>query len=89
MNMDYLLQQDRFHFHKSITLSGGYDVDKNDKEKLALSTLQDIEFVGANGKTKALYELSEYLYYFTQWGIITESEIINLLAFLQNINDDE
>lgn len=67
----------------------GYDVDKNDKEKLALSTLGQSEFIGANGKTKALYKLSEYLYYFTQWGIITESEITNLLAFLQNINDDE
>ena len=67
----------------------GYDVDKNDKEKLALSTLGQSEFIGANGKTKALYELSEYLYYFTQWGIITESEITNLLAFLQNINDDD
>ncbi len=56
---------------------------------MALSTLGQSEFIGANGKTKALYELSEYLYYFTQWGIITESEITNLLAFLQNINDDE
>ncbi|WP_231944795.1 MULTISPECIES: hypothetical protein [Helicobacter] len=42
----------------------GYDVDKSDKEKLALSTLQETHFVGANEKNKALYELSEYLYYF-------------------------
>ena len=76
-------------FSQKHYIEWGYDVDKSDKKKLALSTLQDIEFVGANGKTKALYELSEYLYYFTQWGIITESEIINLLTFLQNINDDE
>ena len=46
----------------------GYDMDKSDKEKLALSTLQPTEFQGANGKIKALYELSEYLYYFCSVG---------------------
>lgn len=44
----------------------GYDVNKGNKEKLALSSLQDTSFQGANGKIKALYELSEYLYYFVQ-----------------------
>ncbi|MGI0407232.1 hypothetical protein [Helicobacter turcicus] len=28
----------------------GYDVDKSDKEKLAFSTLQDSEFIGAKKK---------------------------------------
>lgn len=65
----------------------GYDVDKSDKEKLALSTLQNTQFIGANGKNKALYELSEYLYYFVQWGIINKAEIENLKAFLQHIKN--
>lgn len=67
----------------------GYDVDKSDKEKLALSTLEDTEFIGANGKRKALYELSEYLYYFVQWEIITKNEVDDLRVFLQNIKEYE
>ncbi|WP_300856699.1 restriction endonuclease [uncultured Helicobacter sp.] len=67
----------------------GYDVDKSDKEKLALSTLQETHFVGANEKNKALYELSEYLYYFVQWGIINKAEIENLCTFLQNLKNED
>ncbi|WP_334092892.1 MULTISPECIES: R.Pab1 family restriction endonuclease [Helicobacter] len=67
----------------------GYDVDKSEKEKLALSTLQETHFVGANGKTKALYELSEYLHYFVQWGIIDKAEIEKLCAFLQNLKNED
>lgn len=67
----------------------GYDVDKSDKEKLALSTLQETHFVGANEKNKALYELSEYLYYFVQWGIINKAEIENLCAFLQKLKNED
>ncbi|WP_163534706.1 R.Pab1 family restriction endonuclease [Helicobacter suis] len=63
----------------------GYDVDKSNLEKLALSTLPNTEFGGANGKYKALYELSEYLYYFVQWGLITKEEIRNLFATLETI----
>ena len=67
----------------------GYDVDKSDKEKLVLSTLQETHFVGANEKNKALYELSEYLYYFVQWGIINKAEIENLCTFLQNLKNED
>lgn len=65
------------------------DVDKSDKDKLALSTLPKSEFIGANGKVKALYELSEYVYYFYQWGMIAKDEIDALMAFLQNIKEEE
>lgn len=67
----------------------GYDVDKSDKEKLDLSTCKDTEFVGANGKKKALYELSEFIYYFTKWGIISIDEISEMLSFLENIKQNE
>lgn len=40
----------------------GYDVDIKNKEKLTLTTIPNIQFIGANGKTKALYELSEFLF---------------------------
>lgn len=64
----------------------GYDADKNDKEKLNLTSLKESEFIGANGKTKALYELSEYLFYFAKWGIVGANELDELLAFLKSVN---
>lgn len=67
----------------------GYDVDKSDKEKLTLSKLAHTSFQGANGKTKALYELSEYFYYFVKWSIISKSEVKHLITFLQNIKEVE
>lgn len=70
----------------------GYDVDKSNKEKLVLSTLQETHFVGANGKNKALYELSEYLYYFVQWGIIRKEELVSLtrtIELVQNFIDEK
>ncbi|WP_163532859.1 R.Pab1 family restriction endonuclease [Helicobacter suis] len=65
----------------------GYDVDKSNLEKLNLSTLPNTEFGGANGKYKALYELSEYLYYFVQWGLITKEEIEELLTTIEEIQE--
>lgn len=64
----------------------GYDADKSDNEKMNLTSLKNTEFIGANGKKKALYELSEYLFYFTKFGIIKINEIDNILKFLENIN---
>lgn len=61
----------------------GYDVDKNDRGKLDLSTCKDTEFIGANDNKKALYELSEFIYYFTKWGIITNSDIEKVEDFIQ------
>lgn len=60
----------------------GYDADKNDSKKLDLTSLKESEFIGANGKRKALYELSEYLFYFVHWDIITLDEVENLKTIL-------
>ena len=51
-----------------------------------LTSLKNTEFIGADGKNKALYELSEYLLYFTKWGIIKVNEINDILKFLENID---
>ena len=64
----------------------GYDADKSDNDKMKLTSLKNTEFIGANGKNKSLYELSEYLFYFTKWGIIRIDEINYILSFLENIN---
>ena len=67
----------------------GYDVITSDDKKLKLSTLQDSKFIGANGKEKALYELSEYLYYFYNMGIISKDEIKNLLNEINHIDNSK
>lgn len=67
----------------------GYDVDKSDREKLTLSTLPETNFMGANGKDKALYELSEFLFYFVQWGIISGDEIRLLGEFLKSLKQND
>jgi len=54
----------------------------NDKEKLERTTIKDKTFIGANGKEKTLYELSEYIYYFYKWGVIKKrSTLRNKIVF--------
>lgn len=67
----------------------GYDVITADTEKLEKTTLPDLRFMGANGKEKALYELSEYIKYFYDWNIITRQELVNIKTYLQNMSDDD
>lgn len=67
----------------------GYDVVVNDKDKLQLSTLPNKRFMGSNGKQKALFELSEYLYYFYSMNIINKDEIKQLLEDIMQIDDSK
>ena len=67
----------------------GYDVVTKEKKKLALTTLKKYTFTGANEKEKALYELSEYLYYFYEMDIISKDEIQKLLDEITNIDDNK
>lgn len=67
----------------------GYDVIVSEINKLKETTLQDINFIGSNGKNKALYELSEYIYYFYKWNVIDKIELINLKTFIENINNND
>ena len=67
----------------------GYDVVTSDSEKLEKTTLKDLRFIGANGKEKALYELSEYIKYFYDWNVITRQELIDVKTYLQNMTDND
>jgi hypothetical protein len=67
----------------------GYDVDVKDNKKMKYTTLPDERYTGANGKTKALYELSEYIYYFYRWGIIEKGTLLALKDFLQNLKTED
>ncbi|PIR41972.1 MAG: restriction endonuclease [Candidatus Yanofskybacteria bacterium CG10_big_fil_rev_8_21_14_0_10_37_15] len=67
----------------------GYDVVKRETEKLADSSLPETEFTGANGKTKALYELSEYIWYFHKWGVISREELESIINYLNAISNND
>ena len=60
----------------------GYDLEY---AKRSNSSLPHISFIGANRKKKVLYELSEYLYYFHSWDMITSSELKRIVEFLSNL----
>ncbi|MDR3290098.1 MAG: R.Pab1 family restriction endonuclease [Rickettsiales bacterium] len=62
----------------------GYDiVIGEDKE----TTLLDKTFIGSNGKKKALYELSEYIYYFYKWNILTKEKLQEIIKFVKNVEN--
>jgi hypothetical protein len=63
----------------------GYDVVIAETDKLEMTTLKNAQFTGANGKEKALYELSEYVYYFHKWGVITAEELRSIRDFLKEL----
>lgn len=62
----------------------GYDVEAKDKNK---SSVPHISFIAYNGKEKVLYELSEYLYYFYSWDMITSSELQSTFEFLSQLEE--
>ncbi len=47
---------------------------------------ESYHFIGANGKAKQIYELSEFLAYALQSGIITKDEVASLKDSIQNNN---
>lgn len=63
----------------------GYDVVKKETEKLKDSSLPETSFIGANGKEKALYELSEYVWYFYKWNILTGKDLEEIKSYLNGI----
>jgi len=83
------VRRDGFTLSNYVEWQIGYDVVKKEVDKLAESSLPHTEFIGANGKIKALYELSEYIWYFYKWDIISKEElkgVINYLNLIPNNN---
>ncbi len=62
----------------------GYDVEKKLIDK---SSLPHTSFIAYNRKKKVLYELSEYLYYFYSWNMITTSELQTTFEFLSQLQE--
>jgi hypothetical protein len=66
----------------------GYDVPAKEKEKLALTTLPDVRFTKIRKEAreiKALYELSEYVYWLAKWGLIAPKNLSLLATELATI----
>ena len=79
------VKRDGFSLSNYVEWQIGYDVVKRETEKLAESSLPETEFTGANGKIKALYELSEYIWYFYKWNIISRKELESIINYLNSI----
>ena len=83
------VRRDGFALSNYVEWQIGYDVVKKETDKLAESSLPETEFVGANGKTKALYELSEYIWYFHKWAIVSKEELESVINYLNSIPDND
>jgi hypothetical protein len=82
-------KRDGFKLSNYVEWQIGYDVVKKETEKLRESTLSETSFIGANGKEKALYELSEYVYYFYKWGVLTDGDLDGVTKYLNKITKDD
>lgn len=67
----------------------GYDVIKKEINESKNTTLPNENFIGANGKEKSLYELSEYIYYFNKWNIINRQDLDDIKVYLNSIPDNQ
>ncbi len=81
------VKRDGFSLNNYVEWQIGYDVIKKEIEKLAESSLQETEFIGANKKIKALYELSEYIWYFYKWGVISKKDLEGVVSYLNLPNN--
>ena len=82
------VKRDGFALSNYVEWQIGYDVVKKEVNKLAESSLPETEFIGANGKNKALYELSEYIWYFYKWNIISKKDLKGVVDYLNSIKKD-
>jgi hypothetical protein len=85
----FATKQNPFKLNNYVEWMIGYDVIKKDTSKLAETTLPETQFIGANMESKALYELSEYIYHFYKWGIIQKNVLIDIETYLNLIADME
>lgn len=86
--LPFATRQNNFQQNNYVEWQIGYDIHEKDKN-FNKTTLDKIEFNAYNGKTKSLYELSEYLFYFYKWNIIKKQELLNLKKYITDITEEE
>lgn len=82
------VRRDGFALSNYVEWQIGYDVVKKEIEKLSESSLPNTEFIGANKKIKALYELSEYIWYFYKWNVVSKKDLECVISYLNSISDN-
>ena len=81
-------RQNKFSHKHYIEWQIGYDVATSEIGASKITALQELIFVGANGKTKSLYELSEIAYYLVKWGIVSREKLQEIYGFIKSTNDE-
>lgn len=76
-------RQTPFSLNHYIEWQIGYDVTQ---DRIDDTTLEDLQFMGANGKLKSLYELSEIVYYLKNFGAILPQQIQALSQKLASLS---
>lgn len=66
----------------------GYDIETI-SDKMNLTTLKEVNFVAYNKKKKALYELSEYLYYLAEFGVVSINQLNDLKDTIKNLKEKD
>jgi hypothetical protein len=87
--LPFASRQNNFNLNNYVEWQIGYDSVVDDEQKLKLTTLPNTRFTAYNGKTKALYELSEYLYYFTKWQVFSQQDLLGIETFLTNLEEKD
>jgi len=83
----FATRKNRFNLRNYIEWQIGYDIDIK-SEKKNLTTIKHITFKGFNGKTKYLYELSEYLYYLVKFKVISLGELEKTQNFIESLDEN-
>jgi len=82
----------KFNLKNYVEWQIGYDIEKgkefSEKYNKNLTTVKDLEFIAYNKKKKYLYELSEYLYYFSKFNLFKIAKLQNIKNFLENLDND-
>ena len=83
-------RQKPFNNNMYVEWQVGYDLELASKNinNSTFNDKVDINFIAYNGKTKILYELSEYFYYFYKMKVFNLSDIKEIINFLSNIKKD-
>lgn len=87
--LPFASRQNNFNLNNYVEWQIGYDSVIDNPKKLKPTTLSDKQFISYNGKKKALYELSEYLYYFTKWQVFSEQDLLEIETFLTKLEDKD
>jgi hypothetical protein len=81
-------RQNKFSHKHYIEWQIGYDVVTSEISTGKSTTLKELTFVGANGKTKSLYELSEIAYHLVKWNIVSKEKLQEIHNFIKGTNDE-